>query len=236
MPHLPRHHEHRFPDSLALASALSGEIQTDLQEALAVRGVASLVVSGGNTPVPLFTRLAAEKLDWAQIWVTLADERWVEPNNELSNERCVREYLLQGQASVARFIALKNPAVVPEAGLEWTWRSLTRLPRPYDVVVLGMGDDGHFASLFPGSLGISRALDVAASPGCVAMHGLVSPHARISQNLAALVDARRIVLHFTGEAKWNVYQRAKLSGSVTELPIRAVLQQQQTPVDVFWSP
>jgi 6-phosphogluconolactonase len=231
-----RHHEHRFPDALALAHALSGEIQVDLQEAIAARGSAGLVVSGGTTPRQLFTQLSQEKLDWQHVAVTLADERWVDATSEQSNERSVREYLLKDQAMAARFVALKNPAATPEAGTEWAWRALTRISRPYDVVVLGMGEDGHFASLFPTSLGIARALDSAAPPACVAMHSLAPPHARISQNFAALLDARRIILHFTGEAKWQVYQRAKQSGSMTDLPVRALLQQQQTPIDIFWSP
>jgi len=231
-----RHHEHRFPDALALVRALAGEIQVDLQEAIAARGSASLVVSGGTTPRPLFAQLAQEKLDWQLVSITLADERWVDPASEQSNERSVRDHLLKERAAVARFIALKNPAPTPEAGTEWAWRALTRMARPYDLVVLGMGEDGHFASLFPTSLGIARALDSTAAAACVAMHSLAAPHARISQNLSALVDARRIVLHITGEAKWAVYQRAKQSGSLTELPVRALLQQQQTPIDIFWSP
>lgn len=231
-----RHHEHRFPDALALAHALSGEIQVDLQEAIAARGSASLVVSGGATPKLLFAQLALEKLDWAQVVVTLADERWVEAASEQSNERSVREHLLKERAAAARFIALKNPAATPEAGADWAWRALTRMSRPYDVVVLGMGEDGHIASLFPTSLGIARALDANAAASCVAMHSLAAPHARISQNLAALLDARRIMLHITGESKWAVYQRAKQSGPLTELPVRAVLHQQQTPIDIFWSP
>jgi 6-phosphogluconolactonase len=230
------HREHRFPDATALALALSGEIQVDLQEAIAMRGAASLVVSGGKSPVTLFKQLSSETLDWNAVWITLADERWVDANSRDSNEHLVREHLLKSHAAAAHFVALKNPAPTPEAGVEWTWRSLTRMPRPYDIVVLGMGEDGHFASLFPGSLGIARALDVSAAPACLAMHGLVVPHARISQNLSALLDARRIVLHIAGDVKWHVYQRAKQSGPVNELPIRALLQQQQTPVDVFWSP
>jgi len=231
-----RHHEHRFPDATALVHALAGEIQVDLQEAIAVRGNASLVVSGGATPRPLFAQLAREKLDWQQVGVTLADERWVDVASEQSNERGVREFLLKDRAAAARFVGLKNPAPTPEAGTEWAWRALTRMARPYDLVVLGMGEDGHFASLFPASLGIARALDATAAAACVAMHSLVAPHARISQNLSALLDARRIVLHIVGETKWAVYQRAKQSGSLTDLPVRALLQQQQTPIDIFWSP
>jgi len=233
---LLRHHEHRFPDSHALMRALSGEIQVDLAEAIAARDAASLVVSGGTTPGGLFDILCSETLDWGRVWVTLSDERWVDAATEASNENLVRTRLLKSQAAPARFIGLKNPAATPEAGVDWSWRALTRMPRPYDVVLLGMGPDGHIASLFPGSLGLARALDPAAAPACVAMNALSPPHARISQNLAALLDSRRIVLLITGEEKWAVYQRAKTPGSISELPVRAILHQQSTPIDVYWSP
>ena len=229
-------HEHRFPDSTALAHALAGELKVDLDEAVDARKAASLVVSGGRTPVRLFQQLRSEKVDWKNIWITLADERWVETAAEDSNERLVREHLLTGPASAAHFVGLKNPAPTPEAGAEWSWRALSRVPRPFDVVMLGMGNDGHTASLFPGSLALARALDVTVQPGCVAVNALAAPHARVSLNLAALLDARRIVLHIEGEAKWQVYQRARVPGSAAELPVRAVLHQREVPVDVFWAP
>jgi 6-phosphogluconolactonase len=229
-------HEHRFPDPVALAHALSGEIKVDLEEAIQFRGVASLVVSGGRTPVRLFATLCNERLDWSQVWITLADERWVETNDPLSNERLVREHLLVGPAAKARFVGLKNPAPTPEAGADWAWRALSRVPQPYDVVVLGMGDDGHTASLFPDSLALARALDPSAAPGCIAVNALAAPHARVTLNLAALLAARRIILHIEGTAKWQVYHRARAAGSANELPIRAVLQQREVPVDVYWSP
>ncbi len=229
-------HEHRFPDVHALVLALAGEIRVDLAEAIAVRGVASLIVSGGTTPVPLFAQLSAENIAWDKVSIGLADERWVDSASEQSNERLVRETLLQGNAAQARFVGMKNPASTPELGVDWAWRAMKRLSRPYDVVVLGMGPDGHFASLVPSSLGLARALDVSVPPACVAMHSLATPHPRVSQNLSALLETRRIVLLMTGDAKWTVYQRARLSGSTTELPIRAVLNQQQVPVDVYWSP
>lgn len=229
-------HEHRFPDREALATALAGEIRTDLNEAITVRTVASLVVSGGRTPVLFFEKLRQEPVAWDQVWVTLADERWVEPTSPDSNERLVREHLLQGPAAAAHFVGLKNPAATPEAGIDWAWRALSRVARPYDAVVLGMGNDGHFASLFPGSLGLARALDPQAKPACVAMNSLTAPHARISLNFAAILDVRRVVLHIEGEEKWSVWQRARAGGSSSEMPIRALLQQKTVPVDVYWAP
>jgi 6-phosphogluconolactonase len=229
-------HEHRFPDPTALAHALAGEIKVDLDEAIGARKAASLVLSGGKTPARLLTQLSREKIDWPKVWITLADERWVEPVADASNERMVREKLLVGPAADARFVGLKNPAQTPEAGADWAWRALSRVPRPFDIVVLGMGDDGHTASLFPGSLALSRALDASAPAGCVAVNALATPHARVSLNLAALLDARRIVLHIEGESKWQVYQRARVPGSAAELPVRSILHQKEVPVDVFWAP
>jgi 6-phosphogluconolactonase len=195
-----------------------------------------MIVSGGRTPVRLFEHLREEKLDWAQVWITLADERWVETSSAESNERLVRDHLLVGPAAAARFVGLKNPAATPEAGADWATRALTRVPHPYDIVLLGMGEDGHTASLFPGSLALARGLDASAPPACLAVNALKAPHARISLNLRALLDARRIALHIEGPAKWQVYQRARTPGSAAELPIRAVLHQKEVPVDVFWAP
>jgi 6-phosphogluconolactonase len=229
-------HEHRFPDSMALAHALAGELKVDLEEAIGVRGSGSLVVSGGRTPAKLFSVLRTEKLDWAKVWVTLADERWVDVTVPESNEKFVREALLTDRAAAAHFVGLKNPAGTPEGGADWAGRALTRVPRPFDVVVLGMGDDGHTASLFPGSLALSKALDSTVAPGCIAVNALAAPHARVSLNLAALLDARRIVLHIEGESKWQVYQRALAPGSAAELPVRAILHQKEVPIDVYWAP
>jgi 6-phosphogluconolactonase len=229
-------HEHRFPDPLALVHALSGEVKVDLEEAIAARGVASVVLSGGRTPLRLFEQLRAEQLEWSKVWVTLADERWVDTNADASNERLVRENLLTGSVAAAHFVGLKNPAPTPEAGADWATRALTRVPHPYDLVVLGMGEDGHTASLFPGSMALARGLDTSTPPGCIAVNALTAPHARISLNLRALLDARRIVLHIEGAAKWQVYQRARLPGPAAELPIRAILHQKEVPVDVFWAP
>jgi 6-phosphogluconolactonase len=228
--------EHRFNDAAALTAVLAEQIRVDLHEAIAQRGSASLVVSGGRTPVRLFEQLRRQVLEWQKVWITLADERWVDVSSEASNEHLVRHHLLLEHAASAHFVGLKNPADTPEAGAEWASRALSRIPQPYDVMMLGMGDDAHTASLFPGSLALPRALDMAAAPACVAVHALTAPHARMTLNLAAVLCSRRIVLHIEGEAKWNVYQRARASGSPLEMPVRAVLQQKEVPVDVFWCP
>jgi 6-phosphogluconolactonase len=229
-------HEHRFPDTKALTHALAGELQVDLQEAIAARGVASMAVSGGRTPAALFQQLSNEQLDWHKVWVTLVDDRWVDATHDASNEKLVKENLIKNKAANARFVGLKNAAENAQAGIDWCWKTLTRISRPFDAVLLGMGDDGHTASLFPNNDTLRKALSPTEPPAVVAMTAPVEPRDRISLNLSAILDSRRIIVLIQGDTKWSVYQRARTAGDVTDLPIRAVFQQHLVPVDVFWSP
>jgi 6-phosphogluconolactonase len=116
------------------------------------------------------------------------------------------------------------------------WETFARVPRPFDAVVLGMGDDGHTASLFPGSPNLLSALNPAAAPGCVGMRSPLVPHSRLSLNLSALLDSRRIVVLIAGDEKWRTYLAASAQGPVQDMPLRAVLRQTRTPVEVMWSP
>ncbi len=226
----------RYPDSEALAKQLAGDIAASLEQAIAQRGLASLVVSGGNSPVRLFEQLRIQPLDWGRISVALADERWVTPPDPASNETLVRDVLLRDRAAAARFTGLKNAAPSPELGAASAWETFAHVPRPFDAAVLGMGDDGHTASLFPHSPNLRDALDPNAPPGCVGMRSPTPPRARLSLNLAALLDSRRIYLLILGEAKWRTLTAALGPGPVEDMPVRAVLRQERTPVQVVWSP
>lgn len=226
----------RHPDLDALSGELAAQIASSLAAAIAARGAASLVVSGGKSPVRLFERLRARSLDWSRVCIALADERWVDPSDAASNERLVREVLLQDRAAAARFLGLKNGAPSPDLGAVSAWETFARVPRPFDAMVLGMGDDGHTASLFPRSPNLASALNPAAVAGCVGMWSPVAPHPRLSLNLTALLDSRRIAVLITGEAKWRTYVAACAPGAVEDMPVRAVLRQTRTPVSVVWSP
>jgi 6-phosphogluconolactonase len=226
----------RSADGAEQAAMLAGAVASELAAALTRRAAASLVVSGGRTPAAMFAQLARHELDWNRVQVTLADERWVSAADPASNEAFVRGSLLRERAASAKFIGLKNDAPSPAAGAALAWHSIKTMPQPFDVVVLGMGDDGHTASLFPGSAGLSAALDAAAAPACVAMQPLAAPHPRLSLNLAALLRARRICIQISGARKWDVYQQALAAGPAEELPVRAVLHQHLVPVDVYWCP
>jgi 6-phosphogluconolactonase len=226
----------KFSDIEALSRALADQVAASLRTAIATRGLASLVVSGGKSPTRLFELLRAEELDWSAVCVALADERWVDPSDPASNEKLVRDVLLKGPAAKARFLGLKNAAPTPDMGAVSAWETFARVPRPFDAVVLGMGDDGHTASLFPGSPNLPSALNPAAVAGCVGMRSPVAPHPRLSLNLSALLDSRRIILLITGDAKWRTYLAACAPGPVQDMPVRAVLRQTRTPVEVMWSP
>jgi 6-phosphogluconolactonase len=226
----------RYADIETVSRELATRIAASLAAAIGARGLASLVVSGGRSPVRLFEILRAQPLDWGHVCVALADERWVSPEDADSNERLVREVLLKDHAAPARFLGLKNGAPTPDLGAVSAWETFARVPRPFDAVVLGMGDDGHTASLFPGSPNLPRALNQAAAAGCVGMWSPAAPHPRLSLNLSALLDSRRITVLITGESKWRTYAAACAAGPVEDMPIRAVLRQSRTPVDVMWAP
>lgn len=220
----------------ALTAAVAERVARQLHAALAAGHRASLVVSGGRSPVPLFEQLSAVPLEWARVWITLADERWVSPGDDASNEALVRRHLLQGHARIAHFVGLKNTAATPADGTGRTWTALGAMPRPFDAVVLGMGEDGHFASLFPQSPGLAEALDTAQPPGCVAMLAPAPPRQRISLNLPALLDARLLLLPLSGERKGQVWTRAHEPGPAEELPVRALLHQRRVPLEVHRFP
>jgi 6-phosphogluconolactonase len=226
----------RFGSAQALSLEVAGDIAGQLAAAIAARGEAGLLVSGGHSPAILFEQLRRQVLDWSRVSIALVDERWVEPTDPGSNERFVREALMRDGAAAARFLGLRNPSASPDLGAAAAWHALARMPRPVDVVVLGMGDDGHMASLFPGSPNLATALNLDEPAGCIGMWSPSPPHARLSLNLRALLDCRRIFIFLLGEEKLRTYAAACGSGPVEEMPVRAVLRQPCVPVEVVWAP
>lgn len=215
------------------AAALAGRTGALLQEAVHARGEASLLVPGGRTPVPLFRALRDADVQWQHVAVGLTDERWVPSDNADSNARLVRTELMCGGAAAAKFAPLFHDGHSVAQGALLGWRALSALRRPFDVVVLGMGEDGHIASLFPGAAGVDAALDVHAVPACVPMRAPTVPHERLSLNLAALADARHLFLLIAGESKLALIEDA---GSRPPLPVDALLALPRPEPVVYWSP
>jgi len=226
---------HEFANQQILCQNLSQGICAALQKAIAARGRASLVVSGGETPVPLFATLSEISMEWDRVFITLADERWVEVSDKDSNEASVREHLLRNQAKDAHFHGLKNSHASAADGEKECEKQLALLPVPFDIVILGMGSDGHTASLFPGAARLSDALDMGLERHCMAMTPVTAPHDRMTLTLPAMLDSRKIYLHLSGKEKRAVYEKALGGNSIEEMPIRAVLDQDKVPVDVYWA-
>lgn len=210
-----------------LAEAVSEALRADLAE----QERALLVVSGGSTPVPFFQALARIDLPWERIDVTLADERWVDETSNDSNARLVREHLLVAAASKANFVPLTTDDATPEQGTSAVASRIERLTWPASVVILGMGADGHTASLFPDSRELGLALSTDDS--VVAVRTPSQPQPRITLSAACLHQARRHVLHITGEDKRAVLASAMAGDDVRELPIRAFLA---CPLAIYWAP
>jgi 6-phosphogluconolactonase len=228
--------ERKFPDAATLIRTLAADIAAALEEGLAGGRGASLVVAGGKTPAPVFEALSSIELDWEDVWVTLTDERWTDTSHDGSNEFLLRQHLLRNEAVKANVVGMKNASASPAAGAAAAWSTIADMPRPFDFVLLGMGDDGHMASLFPHSPGLERGLDLQQPPGCLGMTAPVEPRPRLSMNLRALLDARRIAVLIVGQSKWDTYQRARKSGAVRDMPVRGLSLQQNVPVSVYWAP
>ena len=159
--------EHKFSDREQMLDALYDAMVVDLEQALDAQAQATLLLSGGSTPAPLYRRLANAPLDWARIDVALVDERWVAADDEASNERLLRETLLTGNAAKARFTGMKNEALSPFDGAAECNARYAALPAPGTICLLGMGADGHTASLFPNAEGLEAAL--ASQQHCAAI-------------------------------------------------------------------
>jgi 6-phosphogluconolactonase len=228
--------ERAFASASEAAQALTEAVAADLVAALAERPRASLAVSGGRSPIAFFERLREASLDWSRVVVTLADERWVPSGHADSNARLVAAHLLQGAAAAARFLPLWNGAATPAAAIADRTAALADLPWPIDALVLGMGEDGHTASLFPGAAGLAAALDPQGEALLAAIDPPAAPHPRLSLTLRALLHSRRIHLPLAGAAKHAVYRQALASGDAARWPIAAVLAQRAVPVRVYLSP
>ena len=228
--------EHKDATPVAIAT----HVADALRAAIAARGQASLAVSGGKSPIPMFEALREHDLDWARVTVVLVDERVVPRDHEASNTALVARHLLQGQAAAARFLPFFRELAPPFSAevldtlVQDAEDRIADLPWPLDVAVLGMGEDAHTASLFPGAPGYARAIATEQRLAWVVPEQapVPAPHARLSFSLSALLASRELLLSIAGDTKLAVYRRAAEKADPA-LPISLVLNQSQTPVQVW---
>jgi len=217
-----------FADAKKLNEHLSGKISTILQKSINEKGKAYIAVSGGRTPIGLFQHLATQPLQWENVTVTLTDERWLDPSHQDSNEHLVKKYLLQKKAANAGFISLYVAADNARAGITEINQRLSGIP-DFDVVILGMGEDGHTASLFPCSAELADAL-AESSQAAHAISPQSAPYKRISLSRKRLIQSEHLFLHILGEKKRTVLNKAMNNTNILEMPVRAFLKQKQLQV------
>ncbi len=214
--------ERLFENREALAAGLAADVATALENHVATTGKACLAVSGGSTPKLFFQVLSTKDISWGKITVTLVDERQVPDTNPRSNAKLLRENLLQNRAAGALFSPLfDNPGVGKIPAL--------------DVVVLGMGNDGHTASFFPGGDHLKEALDPATPQRVMAISAPAAGEPRLTFTLPALLEAEFLCLHIEGLEKRSVLDAALAAGPVEAMPVRAVLRSPK-PLTLFWCP
>lgn len=210
-----------------------------LSDALRERNAASFLVSGGSSPAPIYKRLSEAELDWEKIQVALVDERWVDIDHDKSNEAFIQQTLLQNNATVAPLTGMKNSAVSALAGVAQCEANYQKLTAPFDVTVLGMGPDGHTASLFPHAEGLAESLE--AGNLCSAIKAIKSEVTgdcteRMTLSLKGIQNSRHLLLLISGEEKLATYREALAGDDVSVMPVRAVLQQDVVDVTVYWAP
>ena len=195
-----------------------------------------LALAGGNTPKPLYKALSNQDLPWANIMVTLTDERWVDTQHKDSNENMIKQTLLTSAGSRSNFIPLKNNSETAAKGVGQINNQLEGAAPKLDVVILGMGEDGHFASIFPEVDNLEELLDPKTDKKCLA----VSPQGkeqRISLSYSYILSADIIFLLISGDKKKAIVDEV-INGSkvAMQYPISALLTQNKCPVQVFWNP
>ena len=225
-----------FANRSAATAAAANLLARLVSDALATgpRADASLVVSGGSTPGPCFGLLSVEPLDWSRVTVLPSDERWVPPDDPDSNEGLIRTRLLRGRAETGKVLPFFRAGIEAIQAPRIIEQGLARLAQPFSASLLGMGQDGHFASLFPDFDRLAEALDPNNPAACMLVKTAGSPHLRISLTLSALLNSVHTVLLIFGEAKRVVFESAKTGGS--SYPIEVLLRQTRQPLTVIWAP
>lgn len=220
-----------FADAEALADAACAATLTALSDAIAARGRGVLVGTGGRSPLGVYDRLSDAELDWSRVIVTLSDDRFVRPEDPSSNEGLVRRRLLVGRAAAAHFEPLRHEAPSPEASAVLAEPRVAAL-LPADMQFLGMGEDGHVASLIPGSPMLAAGMDPAGSRLVLGVPAGVGspPVARITLTLPALLAARETLVLIAGSRKREIVEAER------GLPVHALLEQAKRPVRVLWTP
>ncbi|MBL4941426.1 MAG: 6-phosphogluconolactonase [Colwellia sp.] len=224
-----------FSSRAQLDAALAEKVSQILQAAIALKGKASIAVSGGSTPKGFFKVLSNKAIDWQKVTITLADERWVDMNDDASNTRLVHENLLQNNAAAAKFFHLKQGEDLCDEALADLNLAANNALLPLDVLILGMGEDGHTASLFPCSEQIAEGLALSNENALMKVEPKTAPHQRITFSFATLKQSKNTFLHVCGTGKKQVLDKALAATDIFDMPIRAFLHGDDINTQVYWA-
>lgn len=202
-----------------------------LSTALKKQQLASLIVPGGNTPRAYLPALAAKQLPWSRITITLSDERWVDTGSESSNEHLVKKHLLDHLPEKANFIGLKTWHDTPDEAITEIDQRLRKIPQPFTLTILGLGEDGHIASLFPG-LKLQETPHNKTEQHCLAVTPPIAPTPRVSLSLGVIAHSEQIILVATGRNKRQLLDELSKKPD-PKIPLIWLLQCCQTPIVVF---
>ena len=217
---------HSFASRDEMVSVAATQIADAVTSAVATRGAASLMLSGGSSPRPVYEALSDMDLPWDKVTIGLVDDRWITRGQAGSNETFLDATLLKGKAKGAKFIGLKTDDANPAAGVKASEAQLSAIPQPFDVCVMGMGLDGHTASWFPQSNGLKEALDPNNSDTVIAIDARGCPVAgdhpdRITLTLSAVMASKQIILMIPGAGKSDVF-KASAAKSMYDAPVKAL--------------
>jgi 6-phosphogluconolactonase len=226
--------DHYFETREAASVAAATRITDVLRRHLDAQKAASLVVSGGTSPTCCFAELSVQDIDWSRVRVLPSDDRWVPADHEDSNEKLIRENLLVERAAAAEFLPFYTSGMSVEERCRELNSDIRSVPFPFACSLLGMGADGHFASLFPDADNLATGLDLESTTLCLPIETQASPYSRVSLTLAALSRSDEIVLLFFGEDKRAVYEDARNGND--QFPVSRLLLQKRAPVHTYWAP
>lgn len=216
-----------------IENQLCNSIVSALAHDLHRKGKASLLVSGGSTPTRLFNLLSKVELDWENVFISLVDDRFLEDNHSDQNGRMVKELLLINEAESATFIPLVQDASEIESNLSLLTDAFTKIPLPFSAVILGMGDDGHTASLFPDCDELIQGMDFNNQEQFIITNPKAAPYQRISLTRNAILNCNNLFLHFYGEEKMEVFEKASKNDNYLPYPIEGFIHQEKVELQVL---
>ena len=192
---------------MSIVKLISDKLNSSIED----KGSGSLVVSGGSSPISIYEELSNIDLSWSKVFLTLVDDRLVDPDHKDSNQKLLHNHLIKNKAKNINFFPLTE-----------NFLSNTEFKKPFDITLLGMGEDGHFASLFPDMINQYEAFDINASPKILITPPQGNPLIpRITMNLSLIMESLNIILLVKGKAKQNIFEKAKKE---KKLPIHHLIK------------